>query len=276
MVRPIYAISKCVHYKVQNMVTPTNVIDRNQLFRDYVQEGKRLQQNQYSHDLDFRDLDLSGAELSFASLQNAQFDGANLSQARFRQVDLTGASFRGANLQGAAFTLIRGSGANFAGINGSETQWDHCTIYHTDFSSAHLERARFTGCELMGSRFDQANLDTGSLLWSNLDSASFNGTGLNRVESLGVNLVDADLSNARDFAFNREFVVEILKRHTDRELPTMKWLGAIAMLRVWCYPVWEELLRDAPNYYQLALDIFARYPASGCLEAFKQPPAAAG
>jgi len=253
------------------MTTITDA-DRRQTLVDLIDQGLHAERTRYKRSLDFRGLDLSHMDIAFVSLQQAQFDGANLAHTQFRHVDLSQASFQGAMLERTTFLQARGVNTDFTQVVAAESQWDHCSISMANFTAARLERARFAACDLMQARFDQATLDTASLAWSNLDSASFKDTDLKHVESKGINLYEADLETARDFAYNREFVIEILKRHTDRELPTMKWLGAVTLLRSWCYPVWKQLLHDDPAYYQVALDIFARYPASGCYEAFTKPP----
>ena len=218
--------------------------------------------------VDLRGKNLAGYHFDFLSMELAQFDGADLSGAKFNQVDMTNASFRGANLAGASFRFVRGGAVNWSDIQAEDAQWDRSSLVESSFASANLKRARLINCGLELVSFDDADLMLGSVAWSNLDRATFRNTNLDQAETIGTSLDNTDLSTARRFAFCREIVLEILKRHLDHDLPSMKWLGAVLLLRKWCYPVWVRLLKDDPTYYNKAVEIFQMYPASGCLEAF--------
>ena len=69
-------------------------------------------------------------------------------------------------------------------------------------------------------------------------------------------------------------VYEILKRGVGPEVDPklMRFLGAVAVARLWCYPVWNDLLASEPSYRAVATDIFRHYPESGCLEALAGGP----
>lgn len=71
-------------------------------------------------------VDLSGADLSYASLRFADLSGANLSNANLTRADLSGANLKGANLTGAVVTNAILASANLTGaimkdIEGAET-----------------------------------------------------------------------------------------------------------------------------------------------------------
>jgi uncharacterized protein YjbI with pentapeptide repeats len=244
----------------------SHVTDQTSL-KEFLQENAEKTQT-ILRGVDLRGTNLAGFHFDFLSMELSQLDGADLSHSQFNQVDITNATFRGANLDGASFRFVRGGAVNWSDIQAEDAQWDRSSLVESSFVSANLKRARFVNCGLEMASFNDADIMLGSLAWSNLDRATFRNTNLDQVETIGISLDDADLSTARSFAYCREIVLEILKRQTDRDLPTMKWLGAIMLLRKWCFPVWARLLKDEPQYYSKAVEIFRMYPASGCLEAF--------
>ena len=76
----------------------------------------------YLKDRICRDMDLSGAVLSVAILNHADFSGANLRQANISSANLTaailcGADLHGADCRGTNFTRADLSGANLAGVD---------------------------------------------------------------------------------------------------------------------------------------------------------------
>jgi hypothetical protein len=216
---------------------------------------------------DMRRADLGGRELAFLSLAHACFDGANLDGATFHHVDLSGASFRGASLVGASFHHARATGACFAGIQGRDARWERVTLQLADFSSASLKRARFTGCELESARFDGGDLTLGWIVDSSADRTSFQNALLRHTETLRSSFEGADLATAKEIAYCRELVIEILRRHTERELDIAKMIGAVTQLRTWCYPAWAPILVAQPAAFATAVRAFSNYPRSGCLEA---------
>lgn len=69
---------------------------------------------------DFRDMDLSGANLKRAVFDNANFEGANLSgadlrKASFKDANLMKANFQGADLRDAVFLKAKMNLSNFNG-----------------------------------------------------------------------------------------------------------------------------------------------------------------
>lgn len=219
---------------------------------------------------DLRGLDLTRLKFAFVSLEGTQFDGADLSGSLFQHADLSGTSFRQARLDKASMRYIRANGTNFNGLHAIETDWNWSNLVGADFTFATLKKTRFLNSSLDRVTFDGANLTLGSLSWSMLDGASFRETNLLDVETLGASFRDADLKMARNFAYCREIVLEILMREADESLETMQWLGAATLLRQWCYPVWAELLRGRSELERM-IRIFQQYPHSGCMEALHKP-----
>ena len=225
--------------------------------------------------VDLRGADLSGLTFAHVVLERTCFDGAKLEGTTFRHVEMTSASFRGASMIGATFRHVQATGACFAEVQARDACWDRSSLALADFTAAQLKRARFTGCELDESRFDSTDLTLAWLVSSSVNRATFRGTLLRHTETLHSTFDGADLATARELAYCRELVLEILGRHTEPELEMGKMIGAIARLRTWCYPAWAALLMHQPVYFATAIRIFARYPSSGCLEAFIDPLKAA-
>ena len=84
---------------------------------------------------------LSGAWLDERSIENANLRGANLSKAKFFQAGLCGADLREANFRGASlmYTDLRGArvdGADFRGANLSEARWHGTRLTNVNFKGA--------------------------------------------------------------------------------------------------------------------------------------------
>lgn len=218
---------------------------------------------------DLRRRDLAGARFEFVSLEQARFDAADLTGATFRHVDLTNASFRTARLEHATFQFVRAGAADLRYVHAADVCWERSSLVGARFEFSDLRRARLVSCGLERVSFDDADLSLASLAWSSLVEASLGGTNLDHAQTLGVELSGAHLRRARNVAYCREIVIELLRTNLDRDLEAMKWLGAISQLRLWCYPAWAELLRDEPAWLDTAAAIFRRYPASGCAEALE-------
>lgn len=111
-------------------------------------------------------VDLTGAELSGANLLYADLDEANLSGVDLRNARLTGANLYGADL----------ADADMAGAD-----LDHAVVSDVSLSGADLHDASFFGANLGLSRLDNTNLTGADLDKANLTHAD---------------LRDADLTNA--------------------------------------------------------------------------------
>jgi len=109
------------------------------------------------------DVDMSGALLSEAYLQDADLRGANLSRADLRGVNLSGALLSGANLHGAN---LSGAILRSASLRGA------------DLSSASLSSASLSGASLSSASLREAYLQDADLRGADLSSASLGGANL--------------------------------------------------------------------------------------------------
>jgi len=122
--------------------------------------------------------DLSGANLSWASLSGADLSGANLSKA-----DLSGANLRGATLRRADLSGANLSGANLHGANlrGANLRW-------ANLQGATLSEANLNWVNLLRANLSDANLSWAVLLRANLTGANLNGADLSKINLTGANL----------------------------------------------------------------------------------------
>lgn len=129
---------------------------------------------------------LSGADLSFQSLDGVDFTGADLTNAKlqfsslvgsiFVGISAAGANFDGSNLQGAIFRDAMLRNASFAlEMKSSRGKLYHTTLDNTDFSNALIE----------GASFDSATIS----------NAKFVNVKARKSEFAGVRMRNSDLSN---------------------------------------------------------------------------------
>ncbi|MEU4215805.1 pentapeptide repeat-containing protein [Actinoplanes sp. NPDC026623] len=121
-------------------------------------------------------LDLSGADLSHASLINADLSGADLSQARLPGADLSGAVLAGTRLISADMT--------------------QAILVGTDFSGGDLSRAILTEARLTRADLGRADLRGASMRASTLFAADLRGADLSDATLDAAKLTGADLSGA--------------------------------------------------------------------------------
>ena len=144
-----------------------------------------LQQGNFQG-IDFREVDLSGANLSGADLRDANLSGAKLYGANLSGAELYGANLSGANLVGANL-----SGANllYANLSGA-VLWD------ANLSGAVLLYANLSGAELGYANLSGAKLVEANLSGANLGYANLSGADLRYVNLSGAKLIKANLSRA--------------------------------------------------------------------------------
>lgn len=159
--------------------------------------------------------DLSGANLSFADLSNANLEGANLAWSDLSNATLNGANLASANLSGAQILFTFLSQANLASailteatICGSQFLEVNLVgailthIKHRDpamwshFTNSLLMKANLTGADLPSVNFTGANLSDAVLVNATITPANFSAALLIRANLDGVDLRQADLRTA--------------------------------------------------------------------------------
>ncbi|MGR7025547.1 pentapeptide repeat-containing protein [Geodermatophilus sp. URMC 62] len=137
-------------------------------------------------DADLDGANLTGATLAGADLTDADLDEAKLTDPRLAGADLTGARLFGADLTGATF-----AGANLTGAH----------LNRADLTGAHLDRADLTGAwlagaNLTGATLAGANVTDANLFGANLTDANLFGANLTGARLFGANLTGAWLAGA--------------------------------------------------------------------------------
>ncbi len=138
------------------------------------------------------------------NLGNTNLAGVDLSQLNFEQVDFTGANLKGANLSRASLKGVDFEEANLEGVNLNGADLESAKLFQTvlskanlrgvclekailiqtDLSLAYLERAN-----LKGARFDKANLKEADLSGANLSESYLNNANLEGVKLTSVKSV---------------------------------------------------------------------------------------
>lgn len=155
-------------------------------------------------EIDLRKADLSGTDLSRASLGDANLRGANLSRANLIATFLFGAKLDRADLSFAQLCAADLAQANlgYASLNEADLRGANlsaATSAEADFSRADLRDAIFTNADLREAHFRKANLNNTGFFQANLTEADFTGadlTGanLNQATLVGTNFKGANLT----------------------------------------------------------------------------------
>ena len=133
-----------------------------------------------------RCLDLSGADLAFANLTNANLVGICLERTDLANASLAGADLRGTTMSGANLTH-----ADLTGANLSLAVLDSAVLRMASMAGANLAEANLLNADARGAILPNADLRGANLTGANLSSAT-----LFQVNLTGALLLDTDLSGA--------------------------------------------------------------------------------
>jgi Pentapeptide repeats (8 copies) len=127
--------------------------------------------------------DLSGASLRDANLVMADFSGANIDRGDLRgavlfRATLSSASLVGAKLNAAILSAAAAGNANFSKADAVGADFSKASLGGTDFKDAHLSFANFSHSDLRGANLQGANLSGAALFGANLDGANLSGSDL--------------------------------------------------------------------------------------------------
>jgi uncharacterized protein YjbI with pentapeptide repeats len=140
---------------------------------------------------DFRALDLSGADLTDASMKAANFSGANLGKVIFRDAKLNGANFEDADLRKTDFSNADLSGASLVRADMNGAILDGANLSMTDLKHAKMKGAILTRCKLNGANLNESDMREAMLSWADLS-----GVGLSMASVAESDLHDAKLGDA--------------------------------------------------------------------------------
>lgn len=134
---------------------------------------------------------LFGANLVFTNLSGAAIWETNLSRANLADANLSDAFLEEANLSDAHL-----SGANLSGAVLSEANFSGATLGLADLSGADLNQANLSGAQLLGTNLSGAQLKGANLSTAVLRNAILSGADLREANLFGARLDNANLSNA--------------------------------------------------------------------------------
>lgn len=154
--------------------------------------------------------DLSGVNLTAASLEDINLQGAQLVNATLKQANLTNANLTYSNLEDtqlskarlmhANATKSRWQGSNLVGADLTQAIFDQAKMpqarlnrvnaSHSRWISADLSESHWVGANLMGADFSQA-----TLAYANFQGADLDGVNFSQADLRQANLREADLQH---------------------------------------------------------------------------------
>ena len=242
--------------------------------RSVTRELLHEERKDFAH-ADLRGADLRKAKLGFTCLMGAKLDGADLSEAILTCVDLSYASLQGATLRRTTFEYLNATRADFSSAVADESQWSVVDLSRASLRDASVTHAMFRGCCMERAALDGADFTHAKLAYANCTGASFRETLLRDTLTVGSTFFLADLATAKQFFLSRQIVAEILRREVENDFLKSQLVGAVELAPQWCYHEWKAWLDFNPSFREVALEIFAKYPDSGChdalLEGYRDP-----
>ena len=148
-----------------------------------------------------RNVDLTGANLTWSILTGSKLNGAILKDANLRGSNLAFISLPKANLQGAdlSFVTLRNSllrDANFTGAKLLGAYLRNVDLTGADLTGADLTGADLTGADLTGADFTGANLTGADFTGADFTRTNFTGAILSGV--VGLNAIIGGFPDKKD------------------------------------------------------------------------------
>lgn len=146
-------------------------------------------------------IDLSGANLSQASLNAIDLSKADLTEidlhgASLKEGNLRAANLQGANLLGAYLKEAKLIGVNFTSANLETANFMGANLSKADLRSSNLSNANLVDANLSEANFEGATLFEAGLSWANLSQANLRGANLHEALLIGAYLAESDLREA--------------------------------------------------------------------------------
>jgi uncharacterized protein YjbI with pentapeptide repeats len=140
--------------------------------------------------------DLTGADLSAASLRRTFLFEADLSGANLTQAILSGANLSETDLSRADLSAANLRRANLSEADLSRANLTWADLSTADLSGANLSEASLHEANLRRANLFEADLIRANLTWADLSAANLSGAHLGGANLGGANLSAADLSAA--------------------------------------------------------------------------------
>ncbi|MDX2213963.1 MAG: pentapeptide repeat-containing protein [Oculatellaceae cyanobacterium bins.114] len=113
--------------------------------------------------IDFKEVDIRGANLEYARLTRADFRNSKLEYVNFRNAHLEEADLTGSNLSDANLVGANLSNAEMMNVTLVKARFYRSNLNGTNFYNANLEEANLTEANLQGATLTKANLTGASL-----------------------------------------------------------------------------------------------------------------
>ena len=147
-------------------------------------------------DIDFRGLNIDGANFDLAQIYNANFNGMDLSVAKFTRSLIEESSFQGTDLSGVDFTgtaVYKISGTPLALPEDFSIRYNYLfgpgvNLTTQNFSNMDLTGLNLQGASLSASDFTNSNLSGLDLSETSMRYVIMNGTNLTNTNLAGVDL----------------------------------------------------------------------------------------
>ena len=149
---------------------------------DEIQDGM-LPKGEYDNCM-FRQLDLSGKDLSGYVFMDCRFEACNLGNVK---------------LQGTAMKTVGFSDCKLTGLQFADC---HPFLFAVSFQDCRLEYSSFHGLAMKGTSFVRCQMTEVDLTEADLSGAGFDGTDLAGAQFGGANLEKADLRKATRYTID--------------------------------------------------------------------------
>ncbi|OYV59154.1 MAG: hypothetical protein B7Z71_08660 [Acidocella sp. 21-58-7] len=146
----------------------------------------------------FIEVDLSGADFSYAIMPRCSFINCKLDGVNFSGADLSKAAFVSAcSLTAVQFSLANLSGANFRECDLTGSDLTRAILEKSDFSGANLTRALLPRVCAPGARFVATNLTGAQLMHGNFMRADLSRADLRGADLTDGGFLEANLARAK-------------------------------------------------------------------------------
>ncbi|ELZ35755.1 pentapeptide repeat-containing protein [Halorubrum distributum] len=146
--------------------------------------------------VDLSGADLSAADLTGANLFRADFTNATLSGAILIEATLASAELANADLRGADLTDAQILGADFTGVKLNNADLSGADLSSADFTDTVFYLANLNNAVLRGTDFSNADLGYADLTDADLTGANLTGANLKSADLTDADLLSANLTDA--------------------------------------------------------------------------------
>jgi uncharacterized protein YjbI with pentapeptide repeats len=223
--------------------------------------------NQQWNGADFKGLDLSRKVFVGQNFRGCDFSLADLSGVQMIRCDLSGATLNHAILNESSFMLVNMHGAKIENASCYNAFWELCNLDDSSLSKSAFNDTMIKNCQCERAVCENVDFSDAKIIYTNCNSTRFNQSCFSWTITTGSSFVNANFTDVKDIRIPREIIVEILMRGVHGDIERAKLLGAVDILRKWCFPEWKEYLENYPDLMKVALNSFKLYPDSGLFEA---------